>query len=148
MPRAGFSRRPARATVRPHQAQANRMLILATILLASALASFTDWLFMDVLVHRRYAATPALWRPRGGAGRIAVSQIIGTVATAALVLLAARHAAPPVLLGLALWCGGALPICLQNWQWMNLHPAIAASHAAGWLARLMLASLCAAWLLP
>ena len=124
------------------------MLILGTILLATILASFTDWLFMDVLVHRLYADNPAIWRPRGGTARIVISQVIGTVASAAVVLLAACHAAPPLWLALALWCAGALPVTLQNWQWMNLHGAIAASHATGWLARLLLAAGCAAVLLP
>jgi hypothetical protein len=41
-----------------------------------------------------------------------------------------------------------LSIGLQNLQWMRLHPAVAASHAAGWLARLLIAALLAGWLLP
>jgi hypothetical protein len=116
------------------------MLILATIALATLLASFTDWLFMDVLVHRFYAASPALWRPRGGAARIMVSQLIGTAATAALVALCLAGARP-FAAALLVWCAGALPVTLQNLQWMRLPPAIAASHAAAWLARLLIAAL-------
>jgi hypothetical protein len=39
------------------------------------------------------------------------------------------------------WLAGALPVTLQNVQWMKLHPAIGASHAAGWLVRLLIAAL-------
>jgi hypothetical protein len=35
----------------------------------------------------------------------------------------------------------------QNARWMRLHPAIAASHATAWLARLQIATLSAAALL-
>ncbi len=118
------------------------MLILATIAVATLLASFTDWLFMDVLVHRYYAASPALWRPRGGTARIVVSQAIGTAATAAMVALC-LGGARPITAALLVWLAGALPITLQNLQWMNLSPAVAASHAAGWLARLLIAALAA-----
>src|SRR5277367_1726759 len=102
------------------------MIILGAILLATVLASFTDWLFMDLLVHRFYAANPAMWRPGTGAARIIVSQLIGTAASAALILLTAATKAAPLTLAAAFWAGAALPVTLQNLQWMRLHPAIAA----------------------
>jgi hypothetical protein len=124
------------------------MLIIGTIILATLLASFTDWLCMDVLVHRFYQRAPEIWRPRGGTGRIVVSQIIGTVASAAAVLLCLHLPGRPMLVAGAAWCAGPLPVTLQNVQWMKLHPAIGAFHAAGWLARLLIAAYLAAWLLP
>jgi len=133
----------------PHSCHTPRtMLITGVILLATLLASFTDWLFMDVLVHRFYQAAPALWRPTGGTARILVSQLIGTLASAAMVVLGIAAPGRPFLLAGAAWAAGPLPIGLQNLQWMRLHPAIAASHAAGWLVRLLIAALLAAWLLP
>jgi hypothetical protein len=116
------------------------MLVLLVIILSTALASFTDWLFMDVLVRRLYAASPEMWRPNEGTRRIIVSQAIGTVATAAMVVLSLR-AGRPVGAAVLVWLAGALPMTLQNVQWMRLHPAIGASHAAGWLARLLIAAL-------
>jgi hypothetical protein len=118
------------------------MLILATIAIATLLASLTDWLFMDVLVNRYYAASPALWRARGGAARIAVSQAIGTGATVALVLLCLAGVRP-FTAAVLVWCAGALPVTLQNLQWMRLPPAVAVSHSTGWLARLLISALVA-----
>ena len=124
------------------------MLTLGVILLATLIASFSDWLCMDVMIHRFYASAPELWRPRGGTARILVSQAIGTMATAAAVLLAEQAPGRPFLVAGAVWASGPLPVTLQNLQWMKLHPAIAASHAAGWLARLVIATVLAGWLLP
>jgi hypothetical protein len=116
------------------------MLTTGAILLASVLASFTDWVFMDVLVHRYYLVAPALWRSRGGALRIVLSQLIGTLATAGTVALCLAAPAEPLLVVVAVWIAGPVPVIAQNLQWMNMHPAIAASHAIGWLARLVLAA--------
>ena len=124
------------------------MLILGVIVLASFLASFTDWLCMDLLVHRFYRAAPEVWRPGPGTTRIVISQIFGTLATAAVVFLCIKLPGRPLLVAGAVWCAGPLPVGLQNLQWMRLHPAVAASHAAGWLARLLTAAYLAAWLLP
>jgi len=124
------------------------MLIIGVVVLASFLASFTDWLCFDVLVHRYYQAAPQLWRQGPATTRIVVSQIIGTLASAAVVLLCARLPGQPLLVAGAAWCAGPLPVGLQTLQWMPLHPAVAASHAAGWLARLLIAAYLAAWLLP
>jgi hypothetical protein len=124
------------------------MLTLGVIILASFLASFTDWLCMDLLVHRYYLAAPALWRQGQGTTRIVISQIIGTLATAAVVLLCLKLPGRPLFVAGAVWCAGPLPVGLQTLQWMRLHPAVTASHAAGWLARLLIAAYLAAWLLP
>jgi hypothetical protein len=115
-------------------------LILAVIVLSTLVASLTDWLFMDVLVHRFYAVSPALWRPQGGTARIVLSQLIGSAATASLVLLC-LSGVKPFRAVLLVWLAGALPVTLQNLQWMILPPPIAASHAAGWLVRLGIAAL-------
>jgi hypothetical protein len=124
------------------------MLVLGVILLATLFASLTDWLFMDVLVHRLYQTAPEIWRPASGTARILVSQLVGTLATAAIVVLCLHAPGRPILLAGTAWAAGPLPISIQNWQWMRLHPAIAASHATGWLARLLIAALLAGWLLP
>jgi hypothetical protein len=123
------------------------MRIVFVIILSSFIASFSDWLFMDVLVHRFYEAEPAIWRGRGGRIRIVLSQIIGTVASAAVAVLCVWAPGRAVPVAGAAWLAGPLPVILQNLQWMRLHPAIAASHAAGWLVRLLIAALLASWLL-
>jgi hypothetical protein len=124
------------------------MWLTCVILLATLLASFTDWLFMDLLVHRFYAAAPEIWRPARGPVRIVVSQLIGTLATAAIVVLCLQAPGRPFIVAGAAWAAGPLPMAAQNLQWIRLHPAIAASHATAWLARLLIAALLAAWLPP
>jgi hypothetical protein len=124
------------------------MLILGVIVLASFVASFTDWLCMDLLVHRFYKAAPEIWRPAEGAGRIVLSQVIGTMASAAVILLCLLVPGRPLLVAAAVWCAGPLPVILQNLQWIRMEPAVGVGHAAGWLARLLIASGLAACLLP
>jgi len=124
------------------------MLIVAVVALASFLASFSDWLCFDVLIHRFYAVAPEVWRPRGGALRIVVSQIIGTAASAAVIGLCVIAPGRPLAVAGLVWAAGPLPATLQNLQWMRLHPAIGASHAVGWLLRLLIAALLADGLLP
>jgi hypothetical protein len=46
----------------------------------------------------------------------------------------------PLLVALGVWLAGPLPVIAQNLQWMNLRPAIAASHAIAWLARAVFAA--------
>ncbi len=118
------------------------MIFVGVTLLATLLASLTDWLFFDVLVNRFYQAAPDIWRP-GGRRRIVLSQMAATIATAAAIGIAVRIPGHPVSVALCLWGAGALPIMLQNAQWMRLHPAIAAGHAVGWLARLLIATVLA-----
>ena len=122
------------------------MRIAGVVLLATILASLTDWLFFDVLIHRFYQAAPAVWRP-GGRARIVISQVASTLATAAAVIIAVRLPGAPALLAAGLWAAGALPISIHNWQWMNVHPAIEVSHATGWLIRFLIATYAVAWLL-
>jgi hypothetical protein len=124
------------------------MRVALVIILSSVIASFSDWLFMDVLVHRFYQSAPELWRARGGRVRIILSQIIATTASAAVVLLSVWAPDRALPVAGAAWCAGALPMTVQNLLWMRLHPAIAASHATGWLVRLVIAALFAAWFLP
>jgi hypothetical protein len=70
---------------------------------------------------------------------------MGTAATAAAVALDIGAPGRPVLLALLVWAAGPLPAALQNLQWMRIHPAIGASHATAWLARLLIATLLTEW---
>jgi hypothetical protein len=124
------------------------MILLGVVVLATVLASFTDWLFMDLLVHGAYARMPQVWRAGGGTRRIVLSQVIGTVATAAVVLLCGMMPGKGWLVAAAVWCAGPLPVVAQYFQWMRMEPVVAASHAAGWLARVVIAAGLAEWLLP
>ena len=48
------------------------------------------------------------------------------------------------LLALAVWLIAALPLIIVNTLFMKISPAIAASHALGWLVKLFIAALAAA----
>jgi hypothetical protein len=124
------------------------MILLGLIVLATVLASFTDWLFMDLLVHGAYARMPQVWRSGGGTQRIVLSQVIGTVATAAVVVLCWMMPGKAWLVAGAVWCAGPLPVVAQYYQWMRMEKLVAVSHAAGWLARVAIAAGLAGLLLP
>ena len=119
------------------------MRLVVAILLATVLASFTDWFFFDVACHRLYRASPDVWRQNKGAGRILLSQVIGTAATAFTIVLCTALPQHPWLAAAAFWIGGPLPVLLQNWQWMRVPAAVTAWHAAGSLARIAIAAACA-----
>ncbi len=122
--------------------------IAAVVLVASVVASFTDWLFMDVLIHGYYQADPDIWRGGRSTRRILVSQIVGALASAAMTILYLWAPGRPLWIACAAFCAGPLPVIMQQWLWMRLHPAIAVSHATGWLARALITSFTASWLLP
>ncbi len=107
-------------------------------MLATALASFTDWLFMDALIHRTYAAHADTWRPTEACGRMIVSQVIGTLATTAAVGLFLLVPGRPLLVAVAAWAASPLPISLQTLRWICVHPAVTASDATGWPVRLLI----------
>jgi hypothetical protein len=121
------------------------MLAVGVVLGASFLASFTDWLFMNVLIHRFYDDVPEVWRRDEGPRKIILSEVIGTLASAGVVwvcLLAPGHW---LSVSMAVWVAGALPVGITNYVWMRIHPAVALGHAVGWLARVLIAGGLAGW---
>jgi hypothetical protein len=58
-----------------------------------------------------------------------------------------RSYASTLKLALAVWVGIPLPLIVTNALWMKIHPAIAFSHSAGWLARLCVAAVAVTLLL-
>jgi hypothetical protein len=120
---------------------------------ASILASFTDWLFMGVLFHGRYLATPELWRgrPGGEAGTILISQVVAVLSCVAVALLCVGADALSVpgslLMALLVWLAGPAVVLIQMAIWTRLHPLVALSHALGWLVRFAITGMLAAWLL-
>jgi hypothetical protein len=124
------------------------------VAVASVIASFTDWLFMGVLFHEKYLQAPEIWRQHpqlSGARRIAYSQILGVVTCAAylyLCLALDTLTVPSALLvALLVWLAGVVVILGQMVMWMKLHPLIGLSHALGWLIRLVITGLLAAWIM-
>jgi hypothetical protein len=125
-----------------------------TVLAAGLVISVTDWLLMGVLFHEKYGAYPEVWRKPAGSpetGLIALSTALGFVTAAVFAFLCWRFGlrsyASTLKLALAVWVGIPLPLIVTNALWMKIHPAIAFSHSAGWLARLCVAAVAVALLL-
>jgi hypothetical protein len=133
----------------------NLDLVWAT-LLGGFLGSLADWLFAGVLFHERYMRHPEVWREGVSAGtdqrrRIVMAQALALLTSAAFVALAAKlgQTDPSGALKLAamIWAIGPLPLLLANSLFIKIDPMVTASHAAGWLVKLLLCGAAVAILL-
>jgi hypothetical protein len=125
-------------------------LVWAT-LTGAVLGSLADWLFAGVLFHGRYELHSDTWR-RGGEGkRIAAAQALALVTSAAFVALASKLGQTDLRgalkLAAMIWAIGPLPLLAANAMFIRIDHLVTASHAAGWLAKLLLIGAAAAWFL-
>jgi hypothetical protein len=122
---------------------------IALAVLASAIvSSLTDWLFMGDWLYKRYDRNPEIWRHPAGQGEsqaILWSSLLPFLTCGVFVLLCSRlHLLlyrETFKLALAIWLIGSLPQTIVNSLWIKLSPAIATSHALGWLVKLIVAAL-------
>ena len=129
----------------------NLNLVWAT-LLGGLLGSLADWLFAGILFHDRYFRYPEVWRAGvGERRRILIAQGLALVTAGAFVALAVRFGQTDLRdtlkLAAMIWLIAPLPLLLANSLFIKLDPMVTASHAAGWLAKLMLCGLAVALLL-
>jgi heme/copper-type cytochrome/quinol oxidase subunit 4 len=129
------------------------MLLVLVVVVASVIASFTDWVFMDVMVRAQYAAAPDVWRAGfSETWRVVWSQLLGFGSSATLtwlyVLTQPADLAEAARLATIVWLAAVAPITLQNVLWMRLHPVVGLSHAIGWLVRFLITMQVAVWLAP
>ena len=128
----------------------NLHLIWAT-LLGGVLGSLADWLFAGVLFHNRYLVYPEVWRAGNQRMRIIGAQILAFVTAAAFVALAWKlHQVDmrgAVKLAVMIWLIGPLPLLVANAFFIKIDHLVTASHAAGWLAKLLLIAAATALLL-
>ncbi len=125
------------------------LAIIAAFVVAGALGSLTDWLFMGVLFHDAYNAHPEIWRPgvRLGADRRAIiwSSILGYLVTAAVALLCVLAHVTSVGAALAVaalaWLAGPPTVIIVNGMFIKIDPKITLSHCLGYGARMLLAGL-------
>ena len=121
-------------------------------LAGAVLGSLADWLFAGVLFHGRYQLHPEVWRQGAEGKRIAAAQALSLVTSAAFVLLASKlgQTDPRGALKLAamIWLIGPLPLLVANAMFIKIDPLVTASHAAGWLFKLLLIGAATAWFLP
>jgi len=116
--------------------------------------SFTDWVFMGKLFHRKYLETPETWRMTPGHSdtrKIIASSLLGVVSCAAFIWLARWTDALTVRSELHMaelvWMAAAVPIIFSNIVWIKMHPLLGVSHSLGWLARFAISGLIGGWLL-
>jgi hypothetical protein len=116
--------------------------------------SFTDWIFMGKLFHRKYLETPETWRMTPGQSetrKIVASSLLGVVSCAAFIWLARWTDALTVRSELHMaelvWVAAAVPIIFSNIVWIKMHPLLGVSHSLGWLARFAISGLIGGWLL-
>jgi hypothetical protein len=113
-------------------------------------ASTADWLFSDLLIRKRYQLTPETWRVGDERKRIAFAQLLALLTSSAFVLLAWKthqtDARGAFKLAAMIWLIGPLPLLLGNALFIRMDPRITASHAAGWLVKLLAIAAVTAWL--
>jgi hypothetical protein len=124
------------------------------VLLASVVTSFSDWLFMGVLFHKKYLASPEIWRSSAGANEprfIVYSQLMGILSCAAFTYLCVK--ASTLTIGASLttatlvWIAGPVVVLAHMVIWTKLHPLIGVSQSLGWLVRFIVTALIAVWLM-
>ena len=126
-------------------------LIWAT-LAGALLGSLADWLFAGVLFHDRYNMHPEVWRGGSERGRIVAAQALALVTAGAFVGLAASLGQTDLQgalkLAAVIWLIAPLPLLAANALFMKIDHLVTASHAAGWLAKLLLIAVATAWFRP
>ena len=123
----------------PHPSPA----IVEAVVAGAVLGSLADWLFAGILFHDRYQTHPEIWRDGAGErGRIVAAQALALLTSALFILLAVELAqtglAAASKLALAIWLIGPLPMLLANHMFIKIDPRVTASHAVGWLVKLLL----------
>jgi hypothetical protein len=123
--------------------------IAIAVLASAVVSSMTDWLFLGSdLLYKGYDRNPEIWRYRGGQGEstaVLWSSALPLLTCGVFVLLCGRlhlySYRETLKLAAAIWLIGPLPLTIVNALWMKIAPAIAASHALGWLVKLTVAAL-------
>ncbi len=128
--------------------------LAAVVVLASLIASITDWVFMRMLFHDRYMLHPEVWRGSLDEGaKIFHSELIGILACLGFALLVGmlrlRTMGALLVCAFLVWLAAAVPILAQDGIWMKIDPLVLGSMSVGWLIRLLItAILCALLLRP
>jgi len=123
--------------------------ILAASIAGGILGSMADWLFAGILFHERYQRHPEVWRSGTSETlKIGVSQALCLLTSFGFVLLAAMLGPLDLIRALKLaaliWLIVPLPLLVTNSMFIKIDPLVTASHAAGWLAKLLLIALATA----
>jgi hypothetical protein len=111
--------------------------------------SMTDWFFAGDWIHRRFAY-PEIWREKSETRAIVASSALPFLTCGVFAWLLARLGVPSVtsalLLAVAVWLIGPLPLILTNAAFIKLHRVFVVSYATGWLVKLALVAVAVGWL--
>lgn len=117
--------------------------VFAASIVGAVLGSIADWVFAGVLFHVRYQRHPEVWRTGGSETlRIGGAQILCLLTSIAFVTLARMlgkvDLAGTLTLAAMIWLIAPLPLLVTNALFIKIDPLVTASHAAGWLVKLLL----------
>jgi len=117
--------------------------VFAASIVGAVLGSIADWVFAGVLFHARYQRHPEVWRSGGSESlRIGGAQILCLLTSLAFVALASTlgtvYLAGTLKLAAMIWLVAPLPLLVTNALFIKIDPLVTASHAAGWLVKLLL----------
>ncbi|HEY1606117.1 MAG TPA: DUF1761 domain-containing protein [Allosphingosinicella sp.] len=126
--------------------------LAAVVILASLIASVTDWLFMGAMFHDRYMIHPEIWRGSLDEGwKIVHSELIAILSCLGFALLAGmlrlRTIGAYLAAAFLVWLAVAVPMLVQDGIWMKIDPVVLASHGVGWFVRFAITAFLCAWLL-
>lgn len=117
--------------------------LLWAALAGAILGSLADWLFAGVLFHSRYLLHPEVWRTTSNdTRRVMIAQLTTLLTAGGFAILAYRlgttHWRPAFELAGLIWLIAPLPLLIANALFIKIDWLVTASHAAGWLAKLLL----------
>ena len=110
---------------------------------------------MGVLFHKKYIATPEIWRIKPGESdtrSIVLSSLLGVFCSAVFLFFCVwagiilSHRAT-LLTSLLVWMAAPVPIIFSNIVWIKMHPLLGVSHSLGWLARFAVTGMIGNWLM-
>jgi len=130
-------------------------IVVVAVLVAGILSSFTDWFFMGVLFHERYGRYPETWWPRDKTSEsmpIVYSTALGFVTSAAVIAICAMAGVDGIWSGIKvaflIWLAGSFVQVATTQIWIRIDPLVSLAHAAGYLARFLIAGIAAGIALP
>src|ERR1700733_5271857 len=109
-------------------------IILAAVLAAGLIGSFTDWYFMGVLFHDRYARFPETWWPRASNETMPIlySTALGFVTAAAVIALCALAGVNGIASGLKVafiaWLAGSFVQVATTYLWVRIDAKVSVAH--------------------
>ncbi|HEX5184647.1 MAG TPA: DUF1761 family protein [Allosphingosinicella sp.] len=126
--------------------------LAAVVILASLIASVTDWLFMGAMFHDRYMIHPEVWRGSLDEGtKIVHSALIAILSCLGFALLAGmlrlRTIGSLLAAAFLVWLAVVVPMLVQDGIWMKIDPLVLGAHGIGWFCRFAITAFLCAWLL-